>query len=311
MNKTRIGLVIAVLVLIAIVLFIWWNYESIPEEKTYEEIELTTTDTINGDLVVSGEMNPADSIAETYLGYEEISPEEIIDRRFTYAGKPFAENYPNPLTLLYNDCFALAYDEVRGCPAWVAYRVFHVEDYSTDPRPSRFLIDGRTENRISHDHYTRSGYDRGHMAPNFAISSRYGVDCQRQTFMMTNIIPQRPSLNRNWWQRLERLIARDYSEKYDNVWVITGPVFMEEGNWIGSKVKIPCHNFKIITVEKEGHVKIKAFLVNQEVGGGEDHLPYLTTVREIEALTGLNFNPLWDEVFADSLENLILQSMWN
>jgi len=311
MNKFRIWLFLAGLVLIAAVIFFWLQNHRAPEKKEEEKVELSTPDTLNWTTAIHEDSILVDSIVDPFLGYEREGAEEEIDRRFTYAGKPLAENYPNPLALLYNDCFALAYDEVRACPAWVAYRVFQVDEYVTDPRPSRFLIDGRTENRISHDDYTHSGYDRGHMAPNFAISSRYGADCQRQTFLMTNIIPQRPSLNRNWWQRLERLIARDYAEKYDNVWVITGPVFKQEGNWIASKVKIPCHNFKIITVESGGHIKIKAFLVSQEVGGGEEHMPYLTSVREIELLTGLNFNPLWDQILADSLENLIQQSMWN
>ena len=236
--------------------------------------------------------------------------DSIVDRRFTYAGKPVAVSYPNPLTILYNDCFALAYDEVRGAPAWVAYRVFNVEDYSTPPRPSGFLIDNRTSNRIAHGVYTHSGFDRGHMAPNFGIASRFGELCQRETFLMTNIIPQRPALNRQWWQRLERLIAREYSENYDQVWVITGPVYIETGQWIGERVKIPSHNFKIIQIEDKGELKVKAFLVHQEVRGNEPHETYFTTIRNIEDLTGLNFNPLWDQSIADSLERIQWLEMW-
>nr|MBS0037852.1 DNA/RNA non-specific endonuclease [Saprospiraceae bacterium] len=258
------------------------------------------------DTMASGLVLPSDSL----LLIIENTETTANDRRLTYAGKPQITHYPNPLTLLYNECFSLGYDEVRGIPAWVAYCVFDVEDYSTPPRPSGFLIDDRTSNRISHDDYTHSGYDRGHMAPNFAIASRFGADCQRETFLMTNIIPQKPSLNRQWWERLERLIARDYTERYHRVWIVTGPVFLTTGEWLNGRVKVPSHNFMILQMETDGELYVKAFLVHQDVDGNEPHETYFTSIRNIEDLTGLNFNPLWEQSFADSLEIIQCLEMW-
>ncbi len=290
------------LLLAALAIAVWWGQNGSDKPHISEGMSMadsveTAVDTID--------------FAEEVVPPEGDTPEEQIDRRFTYAGKPEPAGYPNPLTVLYNECFVVGYDEIRGAPAWVAYRVFHTEDYSTAPRRSRFLIDDRTENRISHNDYTNSGFDRGHMAPNFAIASRYGADCQRETFLMTNIIPQKSGLNRQWWQQLERLIARDYTEKYDEVWVITGPVYIEKDRWIREKVKIPCHNFKIIIAENAEEIMVKAFLVDQEVTGSDAHSNCLTSVRKIEELTGLNFNPLWQPLLADSLESAICPQMWN
>lgn len=233
-----------------------------------------------------------------------------VDQTFFFAGEPEITTYPNSVAVYYNQSYVSGYDEIRGVPAWVGYRVFRVEEYNTLTRPSRFLIDQRTTNRVSHDDYTNTGYDRGHMAPNFAIVTRFGQEAQSETFYMTNIIPQKPSLNRHWWQRLERLIAREYSERYDEVWVIIGPVFKESGYWLNDKVKVPSHNFMIIKTEDGGDVKMKAFLVHQDVESSEPHVPYLTTVRRIEALTGFNFNPLFDQVFADSVESITVEQMW-
>lgn len=232
-------------------------------------------------------------------------------RFYTYAGFPEVTGYPNPLTVLYNDGFVTGYDEVRGVPAWVGYRVFRVDEYKTHNRPGRFLIDDRTKNRISHDHFTHSGYDRGHMAPNFAIVTRYGQEAQLETFLMTNIIPQTPQLNRQWWARLERLIARDYSEAFDEVWVITGPVFREKGNWIQEAIKIPSHYFKILKVEVEGELWMKSFLVPQLIESNQDLEPFLVSVHEIEQLTGLNFNPGLDPATARILESQRLLKLWN
>jgi len=74
-------------------------------------------------------------------------------------------------------------------------------------------------------------------------------------------------------------------------------------------VKVPTHNNKIIKTEIDGQLTMKAFLVHQAVGSSEPHETYLTTVRELEGLTGLNFNPLFEEAFADSVENLQVDSM--
>jgi hypothetical protein len=35
------------------------------------------------------------------------------------------------------------------------------------------------------------GFDRGHMTPNFAIASQYGSLAQLETFLITNISPQK------------------------------------------------------------------------------------------------------------------------
>jgi endonuclease G, mitochondrial len=264
-------------------------------------------------VVLSFSCSPAEKIsepAESPLAFALPAGQGELDQTFTYAGKPEITSYPNPVTILYNKGYVSGYDETRGAPAWVAYRVFHIDEYMTNPRPDRFLIDKRSKNRVSHDDYTNSGYDRGHMAPNFTIVSRFGADAQRETFYMSNIIPQRKSLNRHWWQRLEQLIARDYPEAYDEVWVITGPVYKQPGKWLHDKVKVPTHNYKIIQTEIDGQVRMKAFLVHQAVEGNEPHERYLTTVRHLEELTGLNFNPLFEVSFADSAENVMPDSLW-
>ena len=42
---------------------------------------------------------------------------------------------------------------------------------------------------------------------NHAIESRYGAEEQEKTFMMSNIAPQSPVLNRGVWRNVEHRIA--------------------------------------------------------------------------------------------------------
>lgn len=66
----------------------------------------------------------------------------------------------------------------------------------------KFTEDHRVaQPRATHEDYTRSGYDRGHMVP--AADRSSDISSMKSTFIMTNVCPQVPSLNRGAWKRLE------------------------------------------------------------------------------------------------------------
>jgi DNA/RNA endonuclease G (NUC1) len=63
-----------------------------------------------------------------------------------------------------------------------------------------------------HSDYTRSGYDRGHMAPNADFNDTY--ENALMTFFIGNIWPQTPNINRVVWLKTEnetRRLASEYS----------------------------------------------------------------------------------------------------
>ncbi len=60
------------------------------------------------------------------------------------------------------------YCEAHRNPAWVGFSISSITVGSTAKRPSKFLTDTRAASRINHEDYSNSGYDRGHMAPNYA-----------------------------------------------------------------------------------------------------------------------------------------------
>lgn len=111
------------------------------------------------------------------------------------------------------DCntFSVVYDPDLRIPIsadWVLSRQF-IGDSQREPS-WRFAEDTRVSRpRATHQDYTRSGYDRGHLCP-AADRSRSKAD-MRTTFIMTNVCPQTPTLNRGEWKKLEtscRKIAR-------------------------------------------------------------------------------------------------------
>lgn len=107
--------------------------------------------------------------------------------------------------------YVVVYSPALRIPLTVDW-VLRKSDLGTSKRESswRFAEDTRVSRpRASHSDYTRSGFDRGHMVP--ATDRSATISAMRSTFIMTNVCPQVPSLNRGSWKRLEdgcRAIAK-------------------------------------------------------------------------------------------------------
>lgn len=216
---------------------------------------------------------------------------------YTWMGVPTWDGF-HPTTfhrVLRNDGFLVGWSDVRVNPLWVSYQVEAVPDETRiGPRPN-FQTDWRTLWPVGTDSYAGSGYDRGHMAPNYAIAAVHGRSAQVDTFLMSNMTPQRPELNRQLWQRLEEVVMDHFAPRFDRLQVITGPVFPERFmdnafNRVGL-VEVPEAFYKIIVAPHSDAPLALAFIMPQEVRGNEPLDDYLVTIDEIEARTGLNFFP--------------------
>lgn len=111
------------------------------------------------------------------------------------------------------DCgsFSVVYDSELKIPITADWELSRQYIGDSQREPSwRFAEDTRVSRpRATHQDYTRSGYDRGHLCP-AADRSRSKTN-MRTTFIMTNVCPQAPTLNRGEWKKLEtscRNIAR-------------------------------------------------------------------------------------------------------
>ena len=57
----------------------------------------------------------------------------------------------------------------------------------------------------------------------------------KETFYLSNIVPQDFNNNGNFWNRFE-IYCRDLVNKYKDVWVTTGPLFLPEETEDGKKI---------------------------------------------------------------------------
>lgn len=231
--------------------------------------------------------------------------------RMSWEGVPQAQQWQDWRTwhrVLRNDAYLVGWSDVRVAPLWVVYRLDARRDPYRLKRPEGFEQDWRSVVPLTPAAYTATGYDRGHLAPNYAIASLYGRQAQQQTFLMTNIAPQRPNLNRKLWQRLEAAEVDVLLPQMGTIWVIDGPVYGERpeylsscNRWVASLmsmrmpvcVAVPEAFYKILVVpgQQGQSTRILAFLFPQEVRGDEPLDRYLVSVDEVERRTGIDFFP--------------------
>ncbi len=135
---------------------------------------------------------------------------------------------PQDDALLVHDEMAIGYSRYLNAANWVAWRTTPA-DFGDAPRYSGdFLVDTTLPadfHRPTHADYTGSGYDRGHMVRSEERTETAARN--RATFVLSNILPQTPDLNRGPWLRLERLVESTVksSARPMDAYVIAGAIW--------------------------------------------------------------------------------------
>lgn len=257
--------------------------------------------------------------------------EQGVRAQMSWEGPPQEQSLSNWYTwhrILRNDAYMVGWSDFRQAPLWVTYKLEAVRTPNRLPRPEGFSSDWRSLWPITPQTYSNSGYDRGHLAPNYAIAATYGREAQQQTFLMTNIAPQRPNLNRKLWQRLEAAEMDVLVPRFGALWIVAGPVYSASpkrlascNGWVASLismrlpacVSIPEAYYKILIVPgrtKNESARMLAFIFPQEVRGDEPLDRYLTTIDEVQRQTGLNFFPQLPALEQSELTSSVNTAGW-
>lgn len=221
--------------------------------------------------------------------------------------------------------YVTALEEEWKIPAWVAYgilRQYFDEGAPTYPRLSRFLADTSLPEacRVTHDHYTGSPFDRGHMAPHASMQGRNQA-CVQESYLMSNIAPQTKKLNETIWKNLEDK-ERQWARKYGELWVVTGPVFQGgvPTEWLvpkdpklTEKIAVATHFFKIFLRREGNRYHALAFVIPNQMEGFADPLNFASwqeSVDQVEDSTHLDFFSSLDDAVEDEMEKA-REPIWN
>ncbi|MDL2297382.1 DNA/RNA non-specific endonuclease [Bacteroidales bacterium OttesenSCG-928-B11] len=244
---------------------------------------------------------------------------------FTIHGVPKNQNVDDSLAVLINHGYCLGFSTKYNQPLWAAYQVSKSKEAVDYERFPFFVDDLRLDeaNRIGTKTFG-GGFDLGHLVPNAAINKQYGKLSQMETFMMSNISPQKAGLNRGVWQKLEAEILNKYPNEKgkEHVWVIVGPVFSENPEYIerGKKsgnIAIPDAFFCILIrprtypQDSPGSSDYLAFLFPQDLEQKQKlDVKFIVSINEIEKLTRLNFFPEFSKAQEAKIETAVATELW-
>ena len=259
--------------------------------------------------------------ADAVYSYDVPAPEGSI----YFAGAPVRTGPPAPkdITIVERGEFAIGWSDTLLHPAWVAYHIPREARFKQGKRPS-FRRDRTIPNAPITTDYTYSGFDRGHMAPNHAIATRFGENAQRDTFQMGNISPQTPALNRGVWREIELAAADLWTARYGEIWVIVGTLPATSGQIpkIGPGIDVPAAYYAIIVAETasasngEGgndepfEVRALALKFPQDIELGVFAKYYIVSIDSLEQESGLDFFPDLPEFIQNPLEAETPTRLW-
>lgn len=204
--------------------------------------------------------------------------------------------------------FTLSYNDEHEQADWVAYELTAEEVEKKIDRCDCFAADKNVSaGTATKNDYTSTGFDKGHLCP--AADNNMSEQANRESFFMSNMSPQLPQFNRGVWASLEHWV-REQAKEHKKIYVVTGPVFVNNLGVISSKkITIPGYFYKTVLRFDGTTAKTIAFLLPQvgAVGNIED---YVVAVNTIETLTGLDFYPALSNSIENKAESQIELKTW-
>jgi len=192
-------------------------------------------------------------------------------------------------TLLCRQGYITLHDNQAKVPVWTAWTITPQTVNGCVPRSNAFAADQSlpAAKRSDPKDYAGNGYDQGHIA-NDAHQS-YDQQVEYESFLMSNMAPQLPGLNRGIWKLLETSTGAWTFSRQHTLLIYAGSIYnVDTDKKIGAdKVDVPTAFYKIVIDENTNEVL--AFLFPHKENQGNDLTVVESTVADIEKATNATF----------------------
>lgn len=211
--------------------------------------------------------------------------------------------------LVEHNNYYLSYSEKHEQAEWVAYELKKEHLSSTHFKRPLFELDSKVKTGSAHwRNYKNSGYSKGHLLP--AADRKGSKEAYNNTFLMSNVSPQKPDFNGGVWNRLEQKV-RYWAQKERHLYVITGGVLTDNLEAIGKEeVSVPELFYKILLDYSQPEIKAIAFLVPHKNTSRPLH-EFVVSIDQVEQLTGIDFYPELPNELETALEKSSDYKNWS
>ena len=188
---------------------------------------------------------------------------------------------PRTQALCY-EAFAVLHSGVSRTPLYAAEHLTrqNMEAAKSLTRKDSFHAESELprEDRAELSDYARSGYDRGHLAPNADMPTR---SAQAESFSLANMVPQVHENNAGVWAGIEAA-ARQLASDEGEIYVISGPAFVGNDIQQIGRVLVPTHLWKVIYSPRQQ--RAGAYLISND----KTREYSVLSIAELQKLAGLD-----------------------
>lgn len=205
--------------------------------------------------------------------------------------------------------FTVSFNKDNHTPNYVSWELLDTETDGPAPRSNRFLTDYDVEGCPQTSDYTRSGYDRGHMAP--SADMKWSTEANADCFTLTNICPQAKALNTGAWKTLEQK-CRLWARRDSALCIVAGPIYSDSDNQrLGpTGVRVPSAFFKVIIAPYLQSPRGIGFIYPNMSSPG-NMKDYSMTIDEVERITGYDFFHNLPDQLENQIESATSFKEWN
>lgn len=218
---------------------------------------------------------------------------------------------PRKEQVIRHEGYTVSYNSDYRIANWVAYELTAQEAKSKKAeRSNKFVPDPHVKGAsATNEDYTRTGYDRGHLAP--AGDMKWSAKAMRESFYLSNISPQKPGLNRGIWKELEEQ-ARLWAMDNGSVFIVTGPVITPQMKRLGkNRVAVPSSFYKVIATVTGGRLEAIAFLFDNRDYDKTPLGSMAIPVDSVEKITGIDFFPSLPDTTQRRMEATVNKAAWS
>ena len=196
--------------------------------------------------------------------------------------------------------YTLSYNENAEQAEWVAYELKKEHLTKTHRKRPYFIRDKKVKTKsANYKNYKNSGYNKGHLCP--AGDRKFSEVAFIETFLTSNVSPQKKDFNAGIWNRLEQK-TRYWANKERQLYIITGGILNDNLPTIGKeKVAVPKYFYKILFDYTKPEVKAIAFLIPHQESK-EPLYKFVVSIDQIETLTSIDFFPALSDDIENNLE---------
>ena len=224
---------------------------------------------------------------------------------------PFIAGIPNsrmPIRPLLQPSYINLFNERSQQTACIAIRLDDTKRKKADT-DGLLQIDARIP-RLSAQAMTLGEWRPQPIAPAKALIGQNGERGAIDTKLATNYAPMTEAYADGVWKKVIHEFTQRYPKRFGEVWVYLGPVYPPESSNFGSAISLPDAFYIIVfDITDEGGLRALTLLIPTDAEN-KNLNDYLSSIAEIEKLTGLQFLPELDFSIRETIVEYISPTVW-